>query len=42
VLLLMRGARALVTRWPRQVELLPAYVVGSFGAFWMIQRIAAM
>jgi hypothetical protein len=40
VLLLMRSARALVMRWPRQVELLPAYVVGSFGAFWMIQCIS--
>jgi hypothetical protein len=42
ILLLMRGAHTLVTRWPRPVELLPAYVVGTFGAFWMIQRIVAM
>jgi hydrogenase/urease accessory protein HupE len=42
VLLLIRVLRALVASWPRPVELLPAYAVGSFGAFWMIQRLAVM
>jgi hydrogenase/urease accessory protein HupE len=39
VLLLERGVRALGVRWPRPVEVLPAYVVGSLGAFWVIQRV---
>jgi hydrogenase/urease accessory protein HupE len=42
VLLLERGVRALGVRWPRPVQLLPAYVVGSLGAFWTIQRLALM
>ncbi len=42
VLLLGRGFRQLGMSWPRPVELLPAYVVGSLGAFWVIERIARM
>jgi len=42
VLLLERGVRALGVSWPRPVEILPAYVVGSLGAFWVIQRVAVM
>jgi len=42
VLLLERGVRALGVRWPRPVELLPAYAVGSLGAFWVIQRVALL
>jgi hydrogenase/urease accessory protein HupE len=42
VLLLERGFRALRWTWPRPVQLLPAYVVGSLGAFWVIQRVALM
>ena len=30
--------RALQVRWPRWVEVLPAYTVGALGAFWTIQR----
>jgi hypothetical protein len=37
-LLLMRSFRELEFRWPRLVEALPAYAVGSLGAFWTIQR----
>lgn len=29
-------------RWPRWVTALPAYTVGSLGAFWAIQRVAVM
>jgi len=42
VLLLARGVRALALNWPKPVELLPAYAVGSLGAFWLIQRLVAM
>jgi len=28
--------------WPRALELAPAYVVGSLGAFWTIQRLMLM
>ena len=38
VLLLTRSFRTLEIRWPRWVELVPAYAVGSLGAFWTIQR----
>jgi hydrogenase/urease accessory protein HupE len=42
VLLLVRGVCALALNWPKPVELLPAYAVGSLGAFWLIQRLVAM
>lgn len=38
VLALVRAFAVLETRWPRPVELLPAYVVGSLGAYWTLQR----
>jgi hydrogenase/urease accessory protein HupE len=38
VLLLYRSLRTLEFRWPRLAELGPAYVVGSLGAYWTIQR----
>ena len=41
-LLLVRAFRVLQIRWPRWVEALPAYVVGSLGAFWTIQRLAVL
>ncbi len=50
LLLLVRAFKMLRVRWPRPVELLPAYavellpayLVGSFGAFWAIQRVVLM
>jgi HupE / UreJ protein len=42
VLLLMRGLNMLRVSWPRRAELLPAYVVGSLAAFWLVQRLAVM
>jgi hypothetical protein len=42
VLLLVRAFRVLQVHWPRALELAPAYVVGSLGAFWTIQRVALM
>jgi hydrogenase/urease accessory protein HupE len=38
VVLLERALRTLEIRWPRAVEALPAYAVGSLGACWTIQR----
>jgi hypothetical protein len=38
VILLERSFRVLDVRWPRLVEHLPGYAVGSFGAYWTIQR----
>jgi hydrogenase/urease accessory protein HupE len=38
VVLLERSFRVLEVRWPRFVELLPGYAVGTLGAFWTIQR----
>jgi hydrogenase/urease accessory protein HupE len=38
VLALERAFRTLQVRWPRAIEALPAYTVGSLGAYWTIQR----
>jgi hydrogenase/urease accessory protein HupE len=35
---LERSFRLLEVRWPRVVEALPGYAVGSLGAYWTIQR----
>ena len=42
IVLLERSFRILEVRWPRWTEMLPAYTVGSLGAFWTIQRVAIM
>ena len=42
ILLLERSFRILAVRWPRWVEALPGYAVGSLGAFWAIQRTAIL
>jgi hydrogenase/urease accessory protein HupE len=42
VLLLVRSFRTLEIRWPAWVEMLPGYAVGGLGAFWTIQRMAAL
>jgi hypothetical protein len=42
VVLLERSFRQLEIRWPRWVELLPGYAVGSLGAFWTVQRAAIL
>lgn len=41
-LALTRAWRVLEVRWPRWAELAPAYVVGSLGAFWSLQRTAVL
>ena len=42
VILMERSFVALQMRWPRWVEALPGYAVGSLGAFWAIQRTAIL
>ncbi len=42
VLALERSFRVLQMNWPRWVQLLPGYMVGSLGAFWTIQRVAPL
>ena len=42
ILLLERSFRQLQIRWPRWVQALPGYTVGSLGAFWAIQRAAML
>jgi hydrogenase/urease accessory protein HupE len=38
VVLLERSFRVLEVRWPRWVEHVPGYAVGTLGAYWTIQR----
>ena len=42
VILLERSFRVLEVRWPRWVHALPAYMVGTLGAFWTIQRVSLL
>jgi hydrogenase/urease accessory protein HupE len=40
VLAIERSFHVLEMRWPRWVQALPAYTVGTLGALWSVQRIA--
>jgi hydrogenase/urease accessory protein HupE len=42
VVLLKATFRILEVRWPRWVQALPGYTVGSLGAFWTVQRLAIL
>ena len=42
IILLERSFRELEILWPRWVEIMPGYLVGSLGAYWTIQRTAMM
>jgi hypothetical protein len=42
ILILERSFRQLEIRWPRWVQVLPGYTVGSLGAFWTIQQTAML
>lgn len=42
VLLLARAFRLLEIRWPQPLPYLPVYAVGTLGAYWTFDRIAAM
>jgi hypothetical protein len=42
ILAMERSFRVLEFGWPRWVQALPGYTVGSLGAFWTVQRVAIM
>jgi hypothetical protein len=42
IILLERSFRLLEIHWPRVIEQLPGYLVGTLGAFWTIQRVAIL
>jgi hydrogenase/urease accessory protein HupE len=42
ILVLERACRVLEVRLPRLIDALPAYAVGSLGAYWTIQRVVMM
>jgi hydrogenase/urease accessory protein HupE len=42
ILTLERSFRTLEIHWPRWIEALPGYTVGSLGAFWTIQRLTIL
>ena len=42
MLLAHRSLRVLEFQWPRWVDYVPGYAIGSLGAFWTIQRTAMM
>ena len=42
MLLLVHCFGLLKIHWPQPARMVPAYVVGSVGAFWTIDRIVAM
>ncbi|MBP6109652.1 MAG: HupE/UreJ family protein [Rhodocyclaceae bacterium] len=37
-----RGIHLLKIHWPRWVEMIPVYTLGTLGAFWTIQRVAVV
>ena len=42
ILAMERSFRVLEVHWPRWVQALPGYAVGTLGAFWTIQRVALL
>lgn len=42
VLALERAFHILEVRWPRWVQALPAYTIGSLGAFWTVKRLVLL
>jgi hydrogenase/urease accessory protein HupE len=42
VLVLAGSVRQLGIVWPRRAEFVPAYLMGSLDAFWLVQRLASM
>jgi len=42
ILLLVRSFRLIDMHWPKLMERLPGYAVGTLGAFWTIQRVAML
>ena len=42
IVLAYRAVKAITWRWRGKIELAPAYIVGTLGAFWTIQRIVTI
>ena len=42
VLWLGYAFRVLAIRWPRPIQAMPAYVIGTLGVFWTFQRLGAL
>jgi hypothetical protein len=42
ILIVLHSFKKIELRWPRWVEVIPGYAVGSLGAYWTIQRVAIM
>jgi hydrogenase/urease accessory protein HupE len=42
ILAMERSFRVLEIRWPRWVQALPGYTVGTLGAFWTVQRLVVL
>ena len=42
ILIVLQSLKKIELRWPRWVEVLPGYTVGSLGAYWTIQRVMIM
>jgi hypothetical protein len=42
ILIVLHSFKKIELRWPRWVEVIPGYAVGSLGAYWTIQRGAIM
>jgi hypothetical protein len=42
MLLLARSFRLTQLHWPKLMERLPGYAVGTLGAFWTIQRVGML
>ncbi len=42
MLLIYRSLKVVAFRWPRWVEFVPGYTIGSLGAYWTIQRTVMM
>jgi hydrogenase/urease accessory protein HupE len=38
----LHSLKRIEMRWPKRVEVVPGYAVGSLGAYWTIQRVAMM
>jgi hypothetical protein len=42
ILAMARASRVLEIDWPRWLQALPGYAVGTLGAFWTLQRVALL
>jgi hypothetical protein len=42
ILIFERAFRVLEVRWPSQIQAAPVYLIGICGAYWTLERVAAM